>query len=305
MGSHISSTNSNNRPDFTPVQSVFGSQKNPIFMTDEQRRFLTSHVNSSEFSRKKMSIYEVISGPVSTVFHCSGNLSIILISYSNLRLTYIEFSGGNSLILNEFGFRICIKNESFLLKNFEMLLSGNMSEGDFKEDLVRDNPKNYGEIWSVLTSGENFKVRYSYNSRNTSIKPEDYLTDFDLFQQSSLLLRLRRNQYSGKLIAHVLGQVIPKIQFEGANWSLNSVSFLNDTSTTATIDFSLLKSCFVLHLDGKSYDLPNYVEALSGTITQIDFKNQLRRDIQHDFDRVWTFLVQRKKRHLAFYTRKW
>jgi hypothetical protein len=304
MGSHISSstTNSNNRPDFTPVQSVFGSQKNPTFMTDEQRRFLTSHVNSSEFSRKKMRITEVISNSKTILLFGTGNLSNKLI-FPDFCLTLIEFDSGKSLHFNE-NVKIFIGKESFPLPNFLMFLNQEISEGDFKEGLVRENPVKYEEIWSVLTSGENFKVRYEYNSQNMSIKSEDYLTDFDLFQQSSRLLRLRRNQYSGKLIAHVLGQVIPKIQFEGANWSLNSVSFLNDTSTTATIDFSLLKSCFVLHLDGKSYDLPNYVEALSGTITQIDFKNQLRRDIQHDFDRVWTFLVQRKKRHLAFYTRK-
>jgi hypothetical protein len=303
MGNYILT---NNKSDYSPEQNVHGSQKGQVQArnTAEQIDFLKSHVKLPEFSRKKMSIYEVISGPVSTVFHCSGNLSIILISYSNLRLTYIEFSGGNSLILNKFGFRIFIKNESFLLKNFEMLLSGNMSEGDFKEDLVRDNPKNYGEIWSVLTSGENFHARYSYNSRNTSIKPEDYLTKFYLFKHSSRLSRVGRNPFSGELFAHVSGQVRPEISFEGANWSLDRVSFY-ETNPTATIKFSIFKLCFVLHLDGKTYDLPNYVEVLRGTITQIEFKNRLRRDIQHDFDRVWAFLVEREKGHLAYYTRKW
>ena len=297
------SANNKQHSDFIPEQNVHGSQK-PL-ITAEQNFFLNSHVKSPEFSRKRMSIDDVISGPVNTVFICSGHLSKVLISYSNLRLTFIEFRGGESLLFNETGVKIFTKNDSFLLKNFEMLLNGSMSEGDFKEDLVRDNPKNYGEIWSVLTSGETFRARYSYNSPKTSIKREDYLTIFDLFKNRSRLLRFRRNPFSGELIAHVAGQVRPEISFEGANWSLDRVSFLKETNPTATIDFSLLKSCFVLHMDDKSYDLPNYVEVLRGTITQIDFKNRLRRDIQHDFDRVWTFLIERKIDHLAYYTRKW
>lgn len=297
------SANNEHRSDFIPEQNVHGSQ-NPL-ITAEQNFFLNSHVKLSEFSGKKMSIDDVMSNTVNTTFTCSGHLSKRLISYSNLRLTFIEFRGGESLFFNETGIKIFIKNESFLLKNFEMLLNGSISEGDFKEDLVRDNPKKYGEIWSVLTSGEPFRARYSYNSPNTSIKREDYLTIFDLFKNRSRLLRVRRNPFSGELIAHVAGQVRPEISFEGANWSLDRVSFLKETNPTATIDFSLLKSCFVLHMDGKSYDLPNYVEVLRGTITQIEFKNRLRRDIQHDFDRVWTFLIERKIDHLAYYTRKW
>jgi len=305
MGNNFSTANQSANPsanneqhsDFNPEQNVHGSGP-------DQKFFLNSHVNSSEFSGKKMSIDNVISGPINTIFHCSGHLSEKLTSFSNLRLTFIEFSGGESLLFNETGVKFFNKKESFLLKNFEMLLNGSMSEGDFKEDLVRDNPEKYAEIWSVLTSGNNFQVRYSYNSLNPSIKPEDYQTRFDLFKNQSYLLRVRRNPFSGELIAHVAGQVRPEISFKGANWSLDRVSFLNETNPTERIDFSILKSCFVLQMDGKSYNLPNYVEVLRGTITQIDFKNRLRRDILHDFDRVWSFLVERKKPHLAYYSRK-
>jgi hypothetical protein len=308
MGNIFSIAYPINKPDYRPEQNVYGSQKVQVQTrkTTEQINFLNSHVKSSEILRKRMRIVRIqtcLSNVL--VLYGNGNLSKKLLSYSDIYLSEVYFEDRISLRFTENQFRLLIRDKSFLLPTFEMLLNGDMSEGDFKEDLLRDFPSEYNDIWSVLTSKGNFEAHYYYDSRTKEIDETDYLTKFDLFQQLGRSLRLRRNPYSGELIAHVLGQVIPQIPFEGANWSLKSVSFLNDTSTTATIDFSLLKSCFVLHLDGKSYDLPNYVEALSGTITQIEFKNRLRRENQQDFDRVWAFLVEREKRHLAFYTRKW
>jgi hypothetical protein len=299
MGNNISTEN-----DINPEQNVFGSKVQAL-NTAEQIKFLNSHVKSSEILSKRMSILNIETSASNVlVLYGNGNLSKKLFSYPDIDLREVYFENNASLRFTQNQFRLLIRGKSFLLPTFEMLLNGGMSEGDFKEDLLRDFPSEYAEIWSVLTSKGNFEAHYYYDSRKKEIDETDYLTKFDLFQQSGRPLRCRRNPFSGELIAHVVGQVRPQISFEGSNWSLNRVSFLNETDTTTNIYFSLLKSCFVLHLDGKSYDLPNYVEALTGTITQIEFKNRLRRDIQHDFDRVWTFLVGREKCHLAYYSRK-
>jgi hypothetical protein len=99
-----------------------------------------------------------------------------------------------------------------------------------------------------------------------------------------------------------IGQVKPKILFKGENWYLSRVSFLSETGTTAIIDFSLLKSCFVIHIGRKSYDLPNYVEVLSGTITQYEFKKRLYVENNDDFFELLKFLVNRRnKKHVAYY----
>lgn len=305
MGNIFSIAYPINKPDYSPEQNVHGSQKVQVQArnTAKQIDFLNSHVNSSKFSNERMRILRietVVSDVI--VLHGNGNISNKLLSFSGLYLSKVYFKDRISLRFTENRFRLLIRGKSFLLPTFEMLLNGDMSEGDFKEDLLRDFPLEYAEIWSVLTSKGNFEAHYYFDSRTKEIDETDYLTKFDLLQNPSRLLRVGRNQFSGELFAHVSGQVRPKISFEGANWSLDRVSFY-ETNPTATIDFSLLKSCFVLHLDGKSYDLQNYVEVLRGTISQIEFKNRLRRDIQHDFDRVWKFLVERKKRHLAYYTR--
>ena len=310
MGNIFSIAYPINKPDYSPEQNVHGSQKDQVqaLKTAEQINFLNSHVKSPEFSNKIMIILRietVVSETVVSdviVLHGNGNISNKLFSFSGLYLSEIYFEDRISLRFTENQFRLLIRGKSFLLPTFEMLLNGDMSEGDFKEDLLRDFPSEYTDIWSVLTSKGNFEAHYYYDSRTKKIDETDYLTKFDLLQNPSRLSRVGRNPFSGELFAHVSGQVIPKISFEGVNWSLNRVS-LYEINPTATIKFSMFKLCFVLHLDGKSYDLPNYVEVLRGTITQIEFKNRLRRDIQHDFDRVWAFLVERKQSHLAYYTR--
>ena len=310
MGNIFSIAYPINKPDYIPEQNVYGSQNVQVQArnTAKQIDFLNSHVKSSEFSKKRMIILRietVVSDVI--VLHGNGNISKKLFSFSGLYLSEIYFEERISLRFTENQFRLLIWDKSFLLPTFEMLLNGDMSEGDFKEDLLRNFPSEYTNIWSVLTSKGNFEAHYYYDSRTKKIDETDYLTKFDLLQNPSRLSRVGRNPFSGELFAHVSGQVIPKISYEGVKWSLDRVSFLNETNLTAKIDFSFLKSCFVLHMDDKSYDLPNYVEVLRGTITQIEFKNRLRRDIQHDFDRVWAFLVERKERHLAYYTRilKW
>ena len=300
MGNNISSLhNRKNRLDFIPEQNVFGSKRHH---TSEQQDFLKSHVKSSEFSRKTMSILNASTSHSTLVLLGNGNLTRKLISYPDIRLIAVYFNDHISLRFNENTVRLFIQDKSFLLQNFMKLLNQEISEGDFKEDLVREFPLKYSEIWSVLTSGADFQAHYEFDSQNIDVT--DYLTEFDLFKHKSRICRRKRNPFSGNLFAHVFGQIRPEITFEGLNWSLSSVSFLNETDTTAAmIDFSFLKSCFVLHLDGKSYDLPKYVEVLSGTISQNEFKKRLYVENKDDFIKLWKFLVDRKRRHLACYTR--
>lgn len=303
MGNKLSTNNYRN--DFKPEQNIGESQKIRTSPPLEQINSLKSHVKSWVLNQQKMRILGIQTGVFDVLVLCgNGNLSNKLLSYPDIYLHAVYFENHTSLRFTENQFKLLIRGKLFLLPTFEMLLNGSMSEGDFKQDLLRDFPSEYAEIWSVLTSKGNFEAHYYYDSRTKEIDERDYLTKFDLLQKPSRLLRCRRNPFSGELIARVFGQVIPQIPFEGANWSLNRISFLNKTGTTATIDFSLLKSCFVLHLDGKTYDLPNYVEALTGTITQIEFKNRLCRDNEKEFEKIWTFLVERGIRHQAYYTRK-
>lgn len=289
-----------NKMDLIPEQNVLESGNAHI---SEQRKFLKSHFESQEFSRFPMSISNAGTSNSTLVLFGNGNLTIKLISYPDIFLMAVYFENHISLRFDENTVRLLIQGRSFLLPKFMNLLNQEISEGDFKEDLVSRFPLEYHEIWSVLTSGENFQAHYEIDPKNIDLT--DYLTVFDLFKDESCIHRLRKNQFSGQLMVSAIGQVKPEILFEGENWSLSRVSFLSETGITATIDFSLLKSCFVLHLDGKSYNLPKYVEVLSEKISQREFKKQLYEENKDDFVKLWTFLVDRMNKYVAYYDRKW
>jgi hypothetical protein len=297
-------TNNQKHPDFIPEQNVFGSKKAQTPQTTPEQNFLKSHVESQEFSRFPMSISNAGTSNSTLVLFGNGNLTIKLISYPDIFLMAVYFENHISLRFDENTVRLLIRERSFLLPNFMKLLNQEISEGDFKEDLVSNFPSEYREIWSVLTSGENFQAHYEIDPKNIDLT--DYLTVFDLFKDESCIHRLRKNQFSGQLMVSAIGQVKPEILFEGENWSLSRVSFLSETGITATIDFSLLKSCFVLHLDGKSYNLPKYVEVLSEKISQREFKKRLYEKNKDDFVKLLKFLVDRmNNKHVAYYDRKW
>jgi formiminotetrahydrofolate cyclodeaminase len=58
------------------------------------------------------------------------------------------------------GFFMYVGGKSFSLENFDLLLKGEISEGDFREDLEKNNPDNYQEIWEILTIGGPFLAFY-------------------------------------------------------------------------------------------------------------------------------------------------
>jgi hypothetical protein len=301
MGSNISK-NIKKNTDLTPEQNVLESGNAQTPHESEQQAFLKSHVKLSEVSRKTMSISNAGTSNSTLVLFGNGNLTIKLISYPDIFLMAVYFENHISLRFNENTVKLFIQDKQFLLPNFMKLINQEISEGDFKKDLVREFQSDYLKIWSILTSGADFQAHYEFDSQK-KIDVTDYLTEFDLFKHKSRIYRLKRNPFSGNLFAHVFGQIRPVITFEGLTWSLASVSFLNETDTTAAmIDFSFLKSCFVLHLDGKSYNLPKYVEVLSGTISQNEFKKRLYVENKDDFIKLWKFLVNRERRHLARYT---
>lgn len=304
MGNNISlPTNDQNHLDLIPEQNVFGSEKAQTLHTTSEQHFLNSHVKSSEFSRFPMSILNASTSNSTLVLFGIGNLTRKLISYPDIRLIAVYFNDNISLRFNENPVRLFIQERSFLLPNFMKLLNQEISEGDFKEDLVSNFNLKYREIWSVLTSGKDFQAHYDFDSEKIDVT--DYLTNFDLFKHKSRIYRHKMNRFSRQLMVSAIGQVKPEISFKGENWSLSRVSFLSETGTTAMIDFSLLKSCFVLHLDGKSYDLPKYVEVLSEKISQREFKKQLYEENKDDFVKLWTFLVNRRNKHVAYYDSKW
>jgi hypothetical protein len=73
-------------------------------------------------------------------------------------LFYLE----NRIIINlkSTGFFMYIHGKSFRLENFDLLLKGEISEEDFKKDLVKNNPDNYRRVWDVLTRGAQFVALY-------------------------------------------------------------------------------------------------------------------------------------------------
>lgn len=292
--------------DFIPEQNVFGSENAQTSQTPHtpEQDFLNSHVESSEFSRIPMSIFNASTLHYTIVLLGNGNFTRKLVYYPDIRLVAVYFNDNISLRFNKNTVTLFIQERSFLLPNFMKLLNQEISEGDFKEELVRDFQLEYREIWSVLTSGAKFQAHYEFDHPNIDVT--EFLVKYDLFKDKSCIHRLRKNPFSGQLMVSAIGQVKPEILFEGENWSLSRVSFLSETGITAMIDFSLLKSCFVLHLDGKSYDLPKYVEVLSGTFSQYEFKKRLYEENKDDFVKLWKFLVNRRNnQHLAYYYRKW
>ena len=69
---------------------------------------------------------------------------------------------GNKIIVSRTstGFFMYVGGKSFRLENFDLLLKGEISLGDFREDLKNNNPLDYEEIWDILTSGGPFLALY-------------------------------------------------------------------------------------------------------------------------------------------------
>lgn len=59
------------------------------------------------------------------------------------------------------GFVIHFGAKSGILENFEKFLRQEISDGDFKDGIVLNNPDDYREIWTILTRGSEFLAIYT------------------------------------------------------------------------------------------------------------------------------------------------
>lgn len=160
MGGCFSLPNHRYRDDLIPEQDV-----SSIGEHEKRLIFLSSHVNKSEFWGNRTEIIDsclscttrrlILKGfgcipvddPVENKF---WKLDAVNYLYSPIRI-----------VLTENGFVIYFGEKSGILENFEMFLRQEITEGDFKEDLVRNNPNDYSEIWEILTSGSAFFAFYT------------------------------------------------------------------------------------------------------------------------------------------------
>jgi hypothetical protein len=152
--------------DFNPVQGV-SSIRPPN--RPEVEKFLSSHVDkptgefwATETKIVSQTVNELLecavltgSGPIPPLLEDTEKntvMSLQLVSFINLRDTTIHRTDD--------GFVIDIGKKSFKLTNFDMLLKQEIFDGNFKEDLVDENPKDYKQIWDILTRGGPFLAFY-------------------------------------------------------------------------------------------------------------------------------------------------
>jgi len=150
--------------DFNPVQGV-SSIRPPN--SPEVEAFLSSHNDKptgefwatetkivSQTVNKGLGCVLTGSGPIPPLLEDTENetvMSLKLVSFTNLDTTIHRTDNG---------FVIDIGEKSFKLTNFDRLLKQEIFDGNFKEDLVDENPKDYKQIWDVLTLGPEFVALY-------------------------------------------------------------------------------------------------------------------------------------------------
>jgi hypothetical protein len=154
------------RSDFKPDQCV-SSIRPPN--SPEVESFLSSHVgklNGEFWANKTQIISKTVNkglgcvvldgyGPIPLLLEDTLNktvMSLKLVSFTSIRDTNIHRTDD--------GFVIDIGEKSFKLTNFDMLLKKEIFDGNFKEDLVDENPEDYKQIWDILTSGGPFLALY-------------------------------------------------------------------------------------------------------------------------------------------------
>ena len=151
--------------DFNPDQGV-SSIRPPNSPNVEA--FLSSHVVSgkNEFGINPSKFdWNEFGSDMSCVFlRGTGNFPRISVNHEqrtvmSLKLVHL-LSSKTNVRRTPTGFVVDIGGISYKLENFDLLLKGEISEGDFKEDLVKNNPEDYKQIWDVLTSGGPFLALY-------------------------------------------------------------------------------------------------------------------------------------------------
>jgi len=158
MGACFSSQNQQDGDDLIPEQPVSHSVS----------AFLSSHVGKKggEFWKNITKIFESsLSDTNRPVLKGKGCVPVSVdnpIEEKLWRLQSILYNDERARIeRTEDGFVIHFGEHSYVLENFEMFLKQEISEGDFKDGLVRTSPDNYKEIWDILTSGMPFTAFYS------------------------------------------------------------------------------------------------------------------------------------------------
>ena len=152
------------RSDFKPDQGV--SANEPANSPDVEA-FLSSHVKQNEFWRNPTRIdsQDVGDKQHEYVFlHGSGPVPPILENHEQRTVMTVKLihylSSKTNVIRTSTGFVIVIEGISYILENFDRLLKREISEGDFKEDLVKNNPDKFKKIWEILTSDSLFVALY-------------------------------------------------------------------------------------------------------------------------------------------------
>lgn len=154
----------NNGNDFIPDQGVSSSREREKIST-----FLSSHVDKprSEFWGNQTQITDSCSSDKTKSLILKGTGCIPGTVNNPVEQNFWKLESVNYLDFptrierTKHWFVIHYNRKSGILENFEIFLRQEITEGDFKEDLVRNNPDDYSEIWEILTSGSAFFAIYT------------------------------------------------------------------------------------------------------------------------------------------------
>jgi hypothetical protein len=153
------------RSDFNPDQGVSSIRaRNP----SEVEACLPIYLNKleGEFWKHQTKIYwkEVNSKSRWVFIKARGLVPLIVLDHGKKVVMTLKtlFYLGNKIIVSRTstGFFMYVGGKSFRLENFDLLLKGEISERDFREDLEKNNPLDYEEIWDILTRGCTFLALY-------------------------------------------------------------------------------------------------------------------------------------------------
>lgn len=149
--------------DFNPVQGV---SANKPANRPEVEAFLSSHVGKTEFWKRYFTHFwtETCHDGPYMFQKRKGNIPFRLMNNDLRPIMSLQMmhylSSKTNVVRTSTGFVIVIDDISRKLENFDLLLSHQISEGDFKLALVKNNPDCYKQIWDILTSGGPFVALY-------------------------------------------------------------------------------------------------------------------------------------------------
>jgi hypothetical protein len=153
------------KSDFNPDQCVLSTRASN---SSKVEACLPIHFDKpkGEFWKNQTKIYwnEVNSGSNSVFMKARGLVPLIVLDHRKRVVMTLKtlYYLGNKIIVSRTstGFFMYVGGKSFRLENFDLLLKGEISERDFREDLEKNNPLDYEEIWDILTRGCTFLALY-------------------------------------------------------------------------------------------------------------------------------------------------